>query len=51
MHTLWSRRHRLSQRAEELIDKDRALVREGVSSLTQEDLRTVLINLIVPIKN
>ncbi|KAK4010859.1 hypothetical protein OUZ56_019987 [Daphnia magna] len=40
MHTLWSRRRRLSQRAEEILNKDRALRREGVATLSLEELRS-----------
>jgi hypothetical protein len=41
MHTLWSRRRRLSQRAEEILNKDKVLEREGVTSLSLEELRSV----------
>jgi hypothetical protein len=41
MHTLWSRRRRLSQRAEEILNKDIVLEREGVTSLSLEELRSV----------
>ena len=44
MHTMWSRRRRLEQRAQEILNKDRVLGREGVTSLSLEDLRTVCIN-------
>ncbi|XP_046456409.1 LETM1 domain-containing protein 1-like isoform X1 [Daphnia pulex] len=40
MHTLWSRRRRLSQRAEEILNKDKVLEREGVTSLSLEELRS-----------
>jgi hypothetical protein len=45
MHTLWSRRRRLSQRAEEILNKDKVLGREGVTSLSLEELRSVSIKL------
>jgi len=39
MHTLWSRNRRLEERAQEIYNKDRAIERDGVASLTLDELK------------
>ena len=41
MHTLWSRNRRLEERAQEIYNKDRAIERDGVASLTLDELKWV----------
>ena len=41
LHTLWSRRRRLAEHATKLYDLDRAIEREGVTSLSSDELRWV----------
>ena len=41
MHTLWSRNRRLEVRAQEIFNIDRAIEREGVASLSLDELKWV----------
>ena len=41
MHTLWSRDRRLEERAQEIFNTDRAIEREGVGSLSLDELKWV----------